>query len=104
MKFLLKRKKELKERRRLRNPEIVQQKSKILHGSHHSTVLGDWYYSPRVQARLELQKKLLVEVLEDEINSSVNMKQAELMNNNLLHNHNNEVTKIKNEYALLKRV
>ena len=72
-----KRKKELKQRRRIRNPEIVQQESKILHGSHHSTILGDWYYSPRVQARLELQRKLLVEVLEDEINSSVNMKQAE---------------------------
>ena len=42
-----------------------------LHGSHHSTVLGEWYYSPRVQARLEMQKKLLIEILDDELNGSL---------------------------------
>ena len=54
-----------------------------MYGSHHSTVLGDWYYSPRVQARLELKKKLLVEVIEDEIRNGgvdVNREKEESVN------------------------
>ena len=79
----LKRKKELEERRRLRNPEITYEENKVMYGSHHSTVLGDWYYSPRVQARLELKKKLLVEVIEDEIRNGgvdVNREKEENVN------------------------
>ena len=60
--------KKKKERAGLKTVAIPE--TKALHGSHHSTILGEWYYSPRVQARLEMQKKLLIEILDDELNAT----------------------------------
>ena len=60
-----------KKKKKERMETVAIPETKALHGSHHSTILGEWYYSPRVQARLEMQKKLLIEILDDEVNASL---------------------------------